>query len=1026
MKQVTGLQLALVSALTMGAAQAQSINAGDPTESAPIPAIQDWSSRSVIHRQPMVPDEFEASGRGGEMGNLYRDPRYVAAVMRRVESKISASQLAPRRDQAQTLSTRSSATGTNKCKDRRRGQCPDDPTAPGSQGSGSVLRDWSNVLGGGANGQGGNGVQGMFPAKYNFDIFAPPDCAVDFVVHPTNAAGASQSGARQEQWSADITAAPSANQTITIGLAGRRQVQLTARTSGNTGRDFQINGTSGTAQNLRDTINRWSGETGFRAGGTGATVTIISNTAGDIDGGSVVSGLTGYSPANTLPGSDTTTPGQPTIIAFNQLYNTTCNATRTNTNAPNVLWSYNTGDGYITETSPALSYLDNGKQVAFVQRNGNTLQLVLLKPGSGAGTAANPATPVFASNAAYRGCSDAGGCYTTISFSTAAGANNNSVGGATWSSPFVDYGTDTLWAGDGNGILHKFTGIFQGTPAEVVAGGFPKVVALGLKLSPPVYAGGNVYVGSQSGSGTVGGKLHRVNATNGTLFSSSKLAVADSTGIRESVIVDNFTGSVFAFLFNDGTTGNGTGCQPTDPGAGNFDACRVVARFATGFADAAAPLQRAYVGRGNSRVSALYAGGFDDDYYNSVDATGAMYIVGGRPNDTYYPTLWKIPLTAGAMGTPVQGPQVGAKSCTGDQPTCSNTTYDWSPVTVIKNPNTELEYLFFSMPKDGNAAGCTGACLYMYRLNQEVTSIASGETWTLRIAQGSFDFGIFAWAGIPANGGSIDLDGTLLTAGTDFITSGNRAVDRTNLVAAIEALSGYNAVSTGGCDTGGFTPGAACDLIITRVAQGNVAPGTVTETLTNVSQTGNVDGSTGGTFIEDIAWGTGNTAGAALPVPGGTSGIIIDNVRPIAETGTSQIYFAQLDTAVLKRWTMTFAEAANQNAGTFTVNSVSFTGNTSATSCTSTGGTFNMSGDARSDASELRACLRAASLPGFTIAGESGAADGTVVVTYSTKGNPADGLVTEAVAGTGNLIAIVQGTASTAGNAIQVSQSALQ
>ena len=974
----------------------------------PIGAPQDWSSRSVIHHRPMTPDELNAASRGAEIDSLYRDPRYVASVLRRLENETP-------RISALAKST-GSALQAARANNRKPGKGDNKPGNSSAQ-----LRDWSNVLGGGADGQGGNGVQGMFPAKYNFDIFAPPSCNDDYVVYPTNAAGASQSGTAQEQWSANFSGNPSNGQNITIGLAGRRQVQLTASSS-NTGRNFQIGANaSATADNLRQAINRWAGETGFRAEGSGATVTIISNTAGDINDASIAENMTVYNPTRTYSGS--ATPGQPTIIAFNQLYNTTCNAGRTNTNAPNVLWAYNTGNGYITETSPALSYLDNGKQVAFVQRNGNTLQLVLLKPGSGSGTAANPSAPASVSNAAYRGCNNAGGCYTTITFNSAAGANNNSAGGATWSAPFVDYATDTLWAGDGNGILHKFTGVFQGNPQEVTSGGFPRVVELGMKLSSPVYAGGSVYVGSQSGSGTTGGKLHRVNATSGALFSSTKLAVADSTGIREAVIVDNFTGSVFAFLFNDGTTGNGTGCVPTNPGVGNFNACRVVARFATGFGDGAAPLQRAYVGRGNSRVSTLYAGGFDDDYYNSDDASGAMYIVGGRPDDTYYPTLWKIPLDAGEMQTPVQGPQVGSKSCTTNQPDCSNAVYDWSPVTVIKNPHTELEYLFFSMPKDGNATGCTGACLYMYPLSQLVTSPGSSETWTLRIAQGTYSSN--RWRGIPDSGnrGNITVNGTTVT----FDSSGRRSTDRTNLVDAINAMNnGYDADTTGNCETrDNANANSPCDLIITRVAPGNVVPDTagVNNGLTNVTQIAHTDGIDPTSAVQDIVWGTGNTPGAALQVPGGTSGIIIDNVRPSGETGTSQIYFAQQDTAVLKRWELRFT--TNEASGSFTVNGVSFTGSGSATSCTSSGGNFYLGGDQGSDATELRACLRQANLPGFAIAGENGGATlGSVAVTYTSKGNPLDSLVQEGFANSS--LTITQGTTSTAGNAIQVSQSALQ
>ena len=880
----------LAGMMSAGALQAQAIKGQEAAKSdAPIPAITDWSSRTLLIRQPQTPDELATAGRKQDVDKLYRDPRYVASLLRRIEAEMPQLRTAPL---AHSVVANANSAPCRRGRDRKR--CDDVPPP----NDGDVQRDWSHTLGATASGK-----MGMLPAKYNFDIFAPASCADDFVVYGTN---------------------------------------------------------------------------------TGASGT------------------------------------QASIVSFNQLYQGTCNGPWNNNGsikAPNVMWAYNTGTGYITETSPVLSYLDNGKQVAYVQRNTTTgaLQLVLLKWLAGQGTPGAPvALTVSANAAAYRSCTS--NCYFVIPFSGTSNRDNI----PTFSSPFVDYYADVLWAGDGNGRLHKFTGVFVGQPAEVTSGGFPAVVEAGMSLSPPVATGDSVYVGSQSGSGAVGGKLHRVNASTGQLFSSPKLAVVESTGIRESVIVDNLTNSVFAFLFNDGTVGDGSNCEPTDPGAGNFDACRVVTRFATGFANNAAPLQRAYVGRGNSRVSTLYAGGFDDDYYNSTDGTGAMYIVGGQGGTTYLPSLWKVPLTAGAMGTAVQGAQVGdnVPACVA-QPVCSNSVLDISAVTVIKNPSTGLEHLFFSMPRDATASGCTGACVYMYPLNQQVTVVGSSETWTLRIAPGSFDFGTFSYPGMPSSGaGSINLEGTILTAGTHFSTSGNRSDDRTALVNAIDALSGYNAATSGSC-TGNNT---ACDLIITRVAQGNVAPGTVTESLTNVSQTGNVDGATGGTYMQDIAWSTGNTPGASLPVTGGTGGIIIDNVRPTAETGTSQVYFAQLDTAVLERWTMTFT--TDEAAGSFIVNGVTFNGGVT-TSCNGAGGTFDMSGTVKADAIALRACLLQAALPGFTISGESGETTGSVVVTYTQKGNATDTLVTEAISGTGNSISITQGTASTAGNAIQASQSGL-
>ena len=94
-------------------------------------------------------------------------------------------------------------------------------------------------------------------------------------------------------------------------------------------------------------------------------------------------------------------------------------------------------------------------------------------------------------------------------------------------------------------------------------------------------------------------------------------------------------------------------------------------------------------------------------------------------------------------------------------------------------------------------------------------------------------------------------------------------------------------------------------MIITRSAFGNVADSTVTNNLTNVTTQAHSDGSTTSTTIQDITWNTsvtptaalavtaGNGAAPATQVSGGTGGIVVDNVRPDTETGTSQVYFTQ-------------------------------------------------------------------------------------------------------------------------------------
>ena len=121
-------------------------------------------------------------------------------------------------------------------------------------------------------------------------------------------------------------------------------------------------------------------------------------------------------------------------------------------------------------------------------------------------------------------------------------------------------------------------------------------------------------------------------------------------------------------------------------------------------------------------------------------------------------------------------------SCS-SQPNCSNSILDISPVTYAKNPNTNLEYIYFSESRDATANGCTGACVYMYPVNTMLVPAtpASQASWTFTITNNPF------WSnnGIPSNEtGTFTVNGTAYQAniaGT-FSTAGNRNQDRDALV----------------------------------------------------------------------------------------------------------------------------------------------------------------------------------------------------------------------------------------------------
>jgi hypothetical protein len=806
---------------------------------------QDWSNRHVVYRNPDTPQEAARKGLTEQWRRSYQDPRFVLALTRKLEAQATAKYASANAKPGPT------------------------PPPPSSIELG-IHRDWSHVMGGGTDGLGGVGTAGVYPAKYSFDISAAPSCANDFVVYPTGTAGATVGAGTLETLNSTFSSA-AAEGTITIGaVGGARSVTLTASTDLNAGLFFQSSATAATqAANLVAAVNRWSGTTGITAAQLpvipGSGVRFSRTTQGNTVAIPITEALTNYSTGTTTGG--TGSPGQPTIIAFNQLYNTTCNATRTNTAYPNVLFAYNTGTGAVVRTSPVISFYDNGLQIAFVQSNSsNQAQLVLLKRGTTAtGTFGAPTVPPTAATAAdYRNntglCATTAGCMYIMTFS---GTPNVS-----FSSPYIDYSGDVAWVGADNGTLHKFTGVFSGTPAEVTTGGFPATVSAGNALSSPVYdfGGNQVFVGSARGAAS-GGMMHRVNETTGTVISSGQLAVNSSRGLRASPVLDSSADRAYAWVFNDGVLGDGVTCSAT----GN---CQSVYQFDTAFT-AGNTGTKARVGRGfgaGSLAASFFNGTFDDAYYTSATPTGNLYVCASAPNDASMATLWKIPITNNVMGTPVQGASVTSTGFTGD---CS-------PVSEVKNGANE--YLYMGLPDhatDGAAVVCgTGAvansCLYMFNLN---ALGALNEQWVYTFTGGG-----------ALNNETITINGTVITATSvntsaappyTFRSQGNGTLDGNELALVANAISGTTGISVSTVADSGV-------VTFTNIAHGNVADNLIVEALSAFSLTSHTDGTTG----TGVAWGTSNVPSAGLSVFGGTGGIIMDNIS--ATPGTSQVYFSNL------------------------------------------------------------------------------------------------------------------------------------
>jgi hypothetical protein len=388
--------------------------------------------------------------------------------------------------------------------------------------------------------------------------------------------------------------------------------------------------------------------------------------------------------------------GAANLIAYNNLYTTGC----TTGAVPSVYWAYNTGAGQMITTSPVLSL--NGTQLAFIESNGTTASLVLIKWA--AGTSESMTAPVTLTNsttaALYLACTPtaAAPCMYTMSFANA--AND------TLSSPFYDYNSDTLFVGDDKGNLHKFTNVFSGTPAE---SGNPWVVLnSNVKIASPNYDPSSGYVFA----GDLGGIMHSVVASSGVIHGTS-VTVGDA--IIDAPLVDSSAGSLYAFV----TTGSGT----------YQNGSNAVDEFPVGFTTA--PNGWVAVGAGSAGTGHyLYDGTFDNVYYSSSVHTGNLYVV-GNTGVTTGATLYRIPIITSGMNTPVAA--VTDLTAGGAYPWPSGVTEfcnnSASACTASATQTTAgTDYIFFSLNR-GTQTGCTSTagngCIVAYNVTNNAAGTAA-------------------------------------------------------------------------------------------------------------------------------------------------------------------------------------------------------------------------------------------------------------------------------------------------------------
>jgi hypothetical protein len=373
------------------------------------------------------------------------------------------------------------------------------------------------------------------------------------------------------------------------------------------------------------------------------------------------------------------TGGQASIVALNELYSGS-GAGGTGicgTGQPSVMWAYNTNQSGDTNgviySSPALSL--DGSKVAFVETNNGAAILKILKWVSGQGTVSNAVapTPITTGNA-WSTCPTSGtSCLFSLAFS----------GGATdsYSSPFYSYANDTLYVGDDNGQLHKFTGVFAGAPAEAATAGWPMTISSGIVLTGPVFdpVSGNIFVADVNTS------LHYVRETGSTVGAcasgsppcigtpSLTVAINGDVGVFDPPTVDITSQKVFVYSAIDPNGNNGV----------------IQATTALG-----SPVD---IALGSGANNYIYSGGFDKNYHSGSYGSGFLYACGTSPSTT----LYRIGFNS--IGVMNSAAQTGSVALSGSIPTCS-------PITEIVNGTKD--YIFFGLDSfGGSATNCGSGCL---------------------------------------------------------------------------------------------------------------------------------------------------------------------------------------------------------------------------------------------------------------------------------------------------------------------------
>jgi hypothetical protein len=618
----------------------------------------------------------------------------------------------------------------------------------------TMTRDWTAELTSSGGGTVGNE---QYPAKYSqystVTSTEVPSCTTDFVVYNNNQYSNPKKSSGPSTNATDsgfFSGIPAAGSTITIAGVVFTAVTTTGDTAGN-GTPSYYQGTSATqaATDFVAAINVYATKnagftyhavnTGFFGGGAGTYVTVTDTTAGAAGNATVTSpwGCFTFSffgfhftfgpncPAGTTTanfdfftqdftgGRGSSSALVANLIGYNYLYTGSNPTGMCNTaisgitiTAPNVMFAYGVStNGGVTTTSPALS--ETGTQIAVVESTPTCVNipapcnigsvLHLIKWAAPTVTKTNysatiPATVIQAANsttaATYRSCvaTTTTPCMWTITISASATDSN--------SAPFIDYTDDVIYVGDDAGVLHKFLGVFVGTPSSSAS--WSTTVDAGEALTGPVYdtTSGNIYVADALGYISI------INSSGGLVQQESTNAGTGAGGfpIPDPPIVDGAAETVAAFVSNDGTGGADLDQFIICTAASQvlYPSCTINGPFASSSAPQIGP----------AGVQ-MHDGDFDNSYYSGTYQNGYLYFCGKTPGTgTNGVTSGTDVATIERANFDVNGVLINVDLVSAPLVVGSTVGVECSPLTEAYNPTggaggTPADFMFFSVQAGG-------------------------------------------------------------------------------------------------------------------------------------------------------------------------------------------------------------------------------------------------------------------------------------------------------------------------------------